>query len=226
LRPDTRILAVDTSAAHCAAALLSGETVVKERTEDMGRGQAERLMPLLEELLAAAGLTWRDLSAVAVGTGPGNFTGIRISVAMARGLAMSLGIPAIGVTGFAALAEADDPAGPLLVTLPAPRDQAYAELWREGAPAGPAMLIDPASPPDGLRATDRLRVLGHRADEVARQLGGTALAPASGDPGWRIGQVAALRLASGSPPDSLPTPVYVRPADAAPARDAPPVILP
>jgi tRNA threonylcarbamoyl adenosine modification protein YeaZ len=206
--------------------LLSGQSLLAERSEDMGRGQAERLMPLLEEMLAAAGLTWRDLSAVAVGTGPGNFTGIRISVATARGLAMSLGIPAVGVTGFAAQAEGNGTAGPLLVTLPAPRDQAYAELWRDGAPSGPAMLIDPGSPPDGLRTTDTLKVLGHRADEVARHLGGTAMPPASGNPAGRIGRVAAMRLALGSPPDGLPAPVYVRPADAAPAREAPPVILP
>lgn len=225
MRPDARILAFDTSAAHCAAALLSGGGVLAERSEDMGRGQAERLMPLLEEMLAGAGLTWRDLNAVAVGTGPGNFTGTRIAVAAARGLAMSLGIPAIGVTGFAALAEARDPAA-LLVTLPAPRDQAYAELWRNGAPEGPAMLIDPGSPPEVPRATGALEVLGHKADEVARHLGGTSLPFPSGNPASRIGQVAATRLASGGLQDTPPAPVYVRPADAAPAREAPPVILP
>jgi tRNA threonylcarbamoyl adenosine modification protein YeaZ len=206
--------------------LLSGRAALAERSEDMGRGQAERLMPLLEEMLADAGLTWRDLGALAIGTGPGNFTGIRISVATARGLAMSLGIPAVGVTGFAALAEANVPAGPLLVTLPAPRDHAYAELWRAGSPEGPAMLIDPAAPPDALREPGALQVLGHRADEIARHLRGAALPSAPGNPALRIGEVAAGRLASGSPTDTLPAPVYVRPADAAPAREAPPVILP
>ena len=55
-------------------------------------------MPLLEDVLAEAGIGWRDLAAIGVGTGPGNFTGVRISVAAARGLALGLGIPAIGVT--------------------------------------------------------------------------------------------------------------------------------
>jgi tRNA threonylcarbamoyl adenosine modification protein YeaZ len=226
LRPDAPLLAFDTSAAHCAAALLSGQAVLAERSEEMGRGQAERLMPLLEDMLAGAGLSWRDLGAVAVGTGPGNFTGIRIAVATARGLAMSLGVPAVGVTGFAALAEGHGTAGPLLVTLPAPRDQTYAEFWHGGAPDGAPMLIGPAAAPVGLRVPDGLQVLGHRAEEIARTLGGTALPSASGNPARRLGRVAAMRIASGLPSDSLPAPVYVRPADAAPARDAPPVILP
>ena len=88
------VLGFDTSAAHCAAALLCADRVVAQHAEDMGRGQAERLFPLLEELLAEGGVTWRDLTALGVGTGPGNFTGIRISVAAARGLALSLG-PAV-----------------------------------------------------------------------------------------------------------------------------------
>ena len=101
---DRLVLGFDTSAAHCAAALLSGDRLIASVTEDMTKGQAERLMPLIEEMLAGAGTGWRDLSLIGVGTGPGNFTGIRISVAAARGLALSLGIPAIGIGAAEALA--------------------------------------------------------------------------------------------------------------------------
>jgi tRNA threonylcarbamoyl adenosine modification protein YeaZ len=80
--------------------LLSGERVLCARAEEMGRGQAERLMPLLEEMLAEAGVGWSDLDRIGVGVGPGNFTGIRISVSAARGLALGLDIPAVGVSGF------------------------------------------------------------------------------------------------------------------------------
>ena len=102
--PDTLSLGFDTSAAHCAAALLQGDRVLIQRHEDMARGQAERLFPLLEEMLTSAGVDWRDLSVIGCGTGPGNFTGIRISVAAARGLALSLGIPAVGVSVTEAMA--------------------------------------------------------------------------------------------------------------------------
>jgi tRNA threonylcarbamoyladenosine biosynthesis protein TsaB len=66
----------------------------------MARGQSERLVPMLEDLLAEGGVAWRDLDAIGVGIGPGNFTGIRIAVATARGLALGLRVPAVGVTGF------------------------------------------------------------------------------------------------------------------------------
>ena len=104
MRPEPLILAFDTSAAHCAAALLSGDRVLEARAEDMAKGQAERLFPMLEEMLARHGAGWRDLAAIGVGIGPGNFTGVRISVAAARGLALSLGVPALGVSRLEALA--------------------------------------------------------------------------------------------------------------------------
>ena len=90
-------LGFDTSAAHCAAALVSGTRILAARHEEMTKGQAERLFPLLAELLAEAGVDWRDLSVVGVGTGPGNFTGVRIAVAAARGLALSLRILGAGL---------------------------------------------------------------------------------------------------------------------------------
>ncbi|WP_333713197.1 tRNA (adenosine(37)-N6)-threonylcarbamoyltransferase complex dimerization subunit type 1 TsaB [Yoonia sp.] len=120
--PKPLVLAFDTSAAHCAAALLCGDRIVT-RVDDMAKGQAEHLMPMLEAVLTAEGLAWRDLDAVAVGVGPGNFTGIRIAVSAARGLALGLGKPAIGVDGFAA--RAWDQARPFTAEIPAPRGQAY-----------------------------------------------------------------------------------------------------
>lgn len=125
------LLAFDTSAAHCAAALVrDGGIVAATRLEPMAKGQAERLLPLLEEVLAEGGIGWRDLAALAVGTGPGNFTGVRIAVAAARGLALGLGIPAIGVSGFEALE------GEGLRRLPAPRGQVYVQAFRDGRSVG------------------------------------------------------------------------------------------
>lgn len=182
-------LAFDTSAAHCAAVLVEGERIVATRAEAMTRGQAERLVPLVQDMLTACGLDWGDLDRIGVGIGPGNFTGIRISVALARGLALSLGVPAIGVSTLDAI-RADSPNGSPCV--PAPKDQAYVQP--DGGPPRLMAMIDITQP---------------------------VLPPA---PAALAGAIA--RLAAAAPPDGPPpAPLYVRPADAAPAREAPPRIL-
>ena len=69
MKPELLTLGFDTSAAHCAAALLSGTEVLTAISEDMTRGQAERLMPMIEEMLTAHGLGWSDLHRIGVGIG-------------------------------------------------------------------------------------------------------------------------------------------------------------
>ena len=121
--PKPLILAFDTSAAHCAAALLSGGEVIGAVHEEMAKGQAESLFPILESVLKDAGVNFQDLSALGVGTGPGNFTGVRISVSAARGLALSLGIPAVGVSLLEAAAFGTD--GPVITAFDARRNAVY-----------------------------------------------------------------------------------------------------
>jgi tRNA threonylcarbamoyladenosine biosynthesis protein TsaB len=97
-------LAIDTSESACSIALLDGSTVVDSKSEMIGRGHAERLLPLIEERLAAAGLSYADLTRIAVTTGPGTFTGLRIGLAVARGLALQGNLPCVGLTGLQVLA--------------------------------------------------------------------------------------------------------------------------
>ncbi|WP_170573898.1 tRNA (adenosine(37)-N6)-threonylcarbamoyltransferase complex dimerization subunit type 1 TsaB [Ruegeria atlantica] len=189
---DPIILAFDTSAAHCAAALLQGESILLSRAEPMSRGQAERLMPLLEEVLAEADCTWRDLTAIGVGIGPGNFTGIRISVSAARGLALGLGIPAVGVSSFDALAEIGDG----LPAIRAPREQVYVALPGQE----PALM----------------------AQVQAESLGPLIL---NDDAKAQVQAIARLTAQHWQSTTTPPAPLYVRPADAAPSKDAPPVLL-
>tara|TARA_R110000868_G_scaffold69764_3_gene205106 strand:- start:22100 stop:22735 length:636 start_codon:yes stop_codon:yes gene_type:complete len=210
LPSETLILAFDTSAAHCAAALLSGDRVLAEAREDMARGQAERLVPLLEQVLREGGHDWPDLSALAVGTGPGNFTGIRIAVSLARGLSLGLSIPAIGVTGFEALSQGQ--ALPHLATLPAPRDHLYGQLRSASGASAPQMFPADQIPADLHPANIPL---------IGAAPGAT---PGPANPAPAIARIARARLALGHPTPP-PAPVYLRPADAAPPRDAPPRII-
>jgi len=206
------ILYFDTSAAHWAAALLLDGSVTV-RIDDMARGQAEHLMIMLEEVLATGGVAWSDLSAVAVGTGPGNFTGIRISVAAARGLALGTGVPAIGVSGFETTARLAKATGVCRICLTAPRDTAYVQPFDEGRPSGPARHLSAAE-------TGALCV-----GPAASLIGGNDnfAAPATDHVHMAV-LLAAEKLAAGV--SERPAPLYVRAADAAPSRDAAPVILP
>ena len=197
------ILAFDTSAAHCAAALLLQDRVI-QRLEPMEKGQAERLIPMLEEVLAEAGIGWSDLKAIAVGTGPGNFTGVRISVAAARGLALGLGIPAVGVTRLEALAHGLP--RPVIVIEDAKRGQVYVQLFSPEGP-GVAHLADrvvPVCPATGSAA-------------------GEAALPPAVPLAEAIARIGAIRAETRQP---RPAPFYLRGADAAPPSDPPPVILP
>ena len=99
---DETVIVFDTSDQYISAALYRGNKNINSIIEFMAKGQAETLMSSLNELLAVSSLNWSDLSKIGVCTGPGNFTGIRISVSAARGLALGLEIPAIGVTSFEA----------------------------------------------------------------------------------------------------------------------------
>lgn len=182
------ILAFDTSGPWCAAALLCDGNVIASTREDMSRGQAERLMPLLQDLLAEQKSDWTQLTRIGVGIGPGNFTGIRIAVSAARGLALGLGIPAIGVSGFDALRGGS----PGIAALPAPRSTAYVQS--DDAPATQIAQAD--IPEAAVTLTER-----------------TNLA------------IAIAKLAASRPVGLPPAPLYLRAADAAPPRDAPPVML-
>ncbi|MFT6673915.1 MAG: N6-L-threonylcarbamoyladenine synthase [Sulfitobacter sp.] len=197
------ILAFDTSAAHCAAALLSGDDLLQSRHEDMAKGQAERLLVLCQEILEASAKSFQDLDAVGVGIGPGNFTGIRISVSAARGLALGLGVPAVGVSNFDALGFGQN--GPCACAVDARRDQVYLQGFDNPALADPA-LYDAAALPDF----------------DGPLIGAGGLAPAL-PVAEAIARLTADRYLTTA---TRPAPLYLRPADAAPARDVAPAILP
>jgi tRNA threonylcarbamoyl adenosine modification protein YeaZ len=215
--------------------MLRGDRIVAERFETMAKGQAERLIDLLATLLAERDLVFGNLDAVAVGSGPGNFTGIRIAVSAARGLALGLGVPAIGVSAFEVLHAAHGRPGETrhLVSLPH-RSGYYLQEMAEGLAVGRPCDVPGADPDHALpRLVDPAAtvVLGENAADLAARIERAQERPA----GWRaaslnpqdqsawIARIAASRIAA---PGPRPAPIYVRSADAAPPRDPAPLILP
>lgn len=215
--PDPILLAFDASGPWVAVAL--GDQRV---FAPMDRGQAEELMPLLEGVLAQADLTWRDLDGIAVGTGPGNFTGVRAAVAAARGLALGLGVPAFGISAFETVRDLGA-SGLELITLPAPRGQVQGQRFADGRATEAPTIFDPADLPP---MPGVVRVRGAEAHRIAAALGvpqAQAHTPGPDLPD-RLARVAAHRWATNDL-GPRPAPLYVRPPDAAPPAMAPPALI-
>ena len=230
MQPNPTILAFDTSAAHCAAALLKDGAILCERMDLLARGQAEHLMGMLEAILNSKGLSWADLDAIGVGIGPGNFTGTRISVSAARGLALSLNKPAIGVSMFEVMrlcAGSGLTSGSgELVCLEAPRGDAYVQHFGSGVAQSPPRQINPDLPPDDLELSANMVVCGYRAGDIAKSFDVGAVPAVLADIGAHIARIAKARALEKQEEITRPAPLYVRAADAAPPKNPPPVILP
>jgi tRNA threonylcarbamoyladenosine biosynthesis protein TsaB len=220
------VLAVDTAGPDCAVALVRSETdgveLLARVSESLGRGHAERLMPMIESVLSQAGHGFDDLDRVAVTLGPGSFTGVRVAIAAARGLALALDIPAVGVGTLDALAFpilCAESSGTAVAVLDAKRGELFA-LVRDIATRA-TLLTAQALSADTLAArlgaaSEPLILTGSGAPILAAlltgrdvRIAGTAASPEIADVA-RLGRQAE---ASGSP-----APLYLRGADAKPQR--------
>ena len=210
------ILAFDTSGPWVETAVLRDGEIVAAQRVDMAKGQAEHLMPMVQQTLEQAQTQLQDVVAIGVGVGPGNFTGIRISVSAARGMALALGIPAIGVSLLDSLAY--DGPRPLLACISAPRGTKYFQRFGDGVERPPT-LVDT----DGFSdwACPDLTIIGQDSAELSELLG-AAQAPAAFAPASAIARIAAKRLPL---QNARPAPLYIKPADAAPSREQGPTML-
>lgn len=129
------ILAIDTALTGCNVSLFDVENnIFYTHEEDMKRGQAERLMPIIDDLIKTNDLSYGDITAIAVTNGPGAFTGLRIGLSTARALALSLDIPVLGISTLDVLYEQykkdyTNAGKPTLVVLETKRDDYYVALW-------------------------------------------------------------------------------------------------
>lgn len=211
------VLAIDTAGEACAAAIFDptdGRTLASN-APIIGKGHAERLMDVLSETLAAAGCRYRDIAQIAVGVGPGSFTGIRVGVAAARGLALSLGIEAIGVTSLHASAEtAADASGDLLVLRDAKRGEVYALPVSDGHAGEPELLaLEDLQYRFGQGGA--LRLLGSGAERGALYLTGREISIVGTSDAVDPAVLARLAVAGRT---VRAAPLYLRGPDAKPQR--------
>ena len=130
------LLAIETATEACSVALVHGETVIA-RTELAPRRHAERVLPMADELLAEAGIGKHALDVIAVGRGPGAFTGVRLAVSLAQGMAMALGLPVVTVSSLAALAlEAPEDDAAILAVIDARMGEIYAACYQRDGNGG------------------------------------------------------------------------------------------
>jgi tRNA threonylcarbamoyladenosine biosynthesis protein TsaB len=217
-----RVLAIDTALEACSAAVLDTEQggILASESIPMVRGHAEALLPLVSRVMSEAAMEFGALDRIAVTVGPGSFTGLRVGVSAARGIAVAAGKPAVGLTTLAALAApyvAVDDVTPLVAAIDARNDQVYMQMFG----AGGRTLIQPrlASLREAVReaAAGPARLVGSAAAMMAAAWPPTIRRPPVVDAArapiidWvaHLGAAAAQALA-------LPKPLYLRAPDARP----------
>ncbi|MBL6948408.1 MAG: tRNA (adenosine(37)-N6)-threonylcarbamoyltransferase complex dimerization subunit type 1 TsaB [Rhodospirillales bacterium] len=135
-----KILAFDTSTSACSCVLWRDGTIAGYRSEAMARGHSEHLMGMVRDVLAEAGAGFSDLDLLAVTNGPGGFTGIRIGLAAARGMAFSAGLPCLGISTLEAVAagvpEGERDGARILAVIDSRRGDLFAQVFSGGAGAG------------------------------------------------------------------------------------------
>lgn len=215
------ILAIDTASTLCAACIWDTGTGERGREViDLGKGHAEHLIAAIDAALERAGIAYADLGAIAVSVGPGSFTGVRIGVATARGLALALSVPAIGVSTLDALAleaRAAHPGRDVQSLIDAGRAQVYtARFDADGEPVSSPAVEDFADAV-AIAGTAGAILTGSAASAIAEAAGidATIVSNAATADIASYARLAAERLAH-DPQPPRPVPLYLRGADAKP----------
>ncbi len=226
-----KLLAIETATEACSAALqVDGE--LASRHEEMPRGHAERILPMVDELLAAAGVALGQLDAIAFGRGPGGFTGLRLAASVVQGLAFGAGLPVLPVSTLRAVAQAALELDGQAEAVLACNDARMHEVYWAGFLRDPAGLAAEASP-ERVGAADSVLLPALLQGRVVRGAGrGFVAYPALGErlglargPAWTLlpSAAAVLRLAvpdwlaGRAVPADAALPIYVRDDVARPA---------
>ena len=218
------MLAIDTALEACATAVLDTDRkgALTSRSLPMARGHAEALMPLIVDVMSAAEVEFTDLDRVAVTVGPGSFTGLRVGVAAARGIALAAGKPAVGLTTLAALAapffDADETRA-LLAVIDARHSQVYMQLFGPGGRSLFAPRL--ASVRVAIRAAmaSPTRIVGNAARLIEAAWPDIERRPLAVNPVRAPDIIWVARLGAAVAEDSGSVkPLYLREADARPQQ--------
>ena len=222
-----RVLAIDTALAACSAAVLDteyGGGVLASESLSMARGHAEALMPLIYQVMQRSQLAFADLDRVAVTTGPGSFTGLRVGISAARGIALATDKPAVGVstlTAYAAPLLADDETTPVIAAIDARHEHVYLQVFGPGGRVLVAPRLAPLS--EAVRAAFDApsRIVGSAAQSVANHLPRGAPLPLLVDVREAPDILWVARMGAVLPEgQSPPKPQYLRAPDAQPQNAA------
>jgi tRNA threonylcarbamoyladenosine biosynthesis protein TsaB len=205
-----KILAVETALGACSVAILDGEKILAHHFEEMARGHAEALAPMVERAMGDAGLAFASLDRLAVTTGPGTFTGQRVGLAFMRGLRVALQKPLIGITSLEAMAAATQ-SPKAAVIHDAKRDEAYLLLWENGETVFAPAVMPFAQAVEKIRAFGACALAGTGAPAASATLGKVySLTPLRQPDALWVGRLALHRPAPAHPP----APLYLRAPDA------------
>ncbi len=200
------VLAIDTCLNACSAAVVDGERVLARRTEVMARGHQERLAPLVAEVMAEAGLGFEALDRIGVTVGPGSFTGLRVGLAFAKGLAAALDIPAVGIGTLEALAQPHG--GVVIAVLDAKRGQVYLQGFADGRPVTAPDVLPLETAAARVAELQPQLLIGTGAELLSRIVHTATINTAD-----HLDSLAVARLAATRSP-TPPRPLYLRAPDA------------
>jgi tRNA threonylcarbamoyladenosine biosynthesis protein TsaB len=205
-----KILAVDTALGACSVAVLEGEKILAHHFEEMARGHAEALAPMVEAAMAKAGIPFSALDRLAVTTGPGTFTGQRVGLAFMRGLRIALKKPLIGLTTLEVMAAATRNSRAAAIH-DAKRDEAYLLLWQDSEIALPPAVLPFAEAVEKIRGFGPCALAGTGAPAAAAKLGAAFVLTDIRQPdAFWVAQRARDLPVPGQPP----APLYLRAPDA------------
>ena len=223
------VLAFDTCFGAVSAAVrwrgADGLWMLREAYEPLAVGHAERLLPMIDDVMAGAGFTFQQLDRIAVTLGPGGFTGLRVGIAAARAMALATKLPVVGLTSLAVMAERADllvgaaRAGrPLVIAVDARRGALYMQVFGTGGPLSQPALFDVAEAVHQLPAGPLL-IAGSGGALLAMAASRAEIEIVLPDLQPHARQLAML--APGLAPLHSVQPLYLRPADAKPSSQPP-----